>query len=111
MAVRLLVFLLVAAHLASAGSIRAVQGAGKRTVRIGFFPMEGYHETRADGSRTGMDVEYLEALSDYVNWNIEYVECDSWDDALTMLLNREIDLVPVCRFGKRIYLWRDCGKQ
>lgn len=107
MAVRLLVFLLVAAHLASAGSIRTVQGAGKRTVRIGFFPMEGYHETRADGSRTGMDVEYLEALSDYVNWNIEYVECDSWDDALTMLLNREIDLVGSAQYSaKRAQLYR-----
>ena len=34
MAVRLLVFLIVAAHLESAGSIRTVQCAGKRTVRI-----------------------------------------------------------------------------
>lgn len=84
-AVRFLVFMSAAALLVFGGNAGAVRGAEKRTVRIGFFPMEGYHETRADGSRTGMDVEYLEALCDYVNWNIEYVECESWDDALTML--------------------------
>lgn len=27
-----------------------VYGAGKRTVRVAFFPMGGYHETLADGS-------------------------------------------------------------
>ncbi len=98
---KLLVAVLVVTFLVSAGSAGIVQGAGKRTVRIGFFPMEGYHETRADGSRTGMDVEYLEALSDYVNWNIEYVECASWDDALTKLLNREIDLVGSAQYSAK----------
>ena len=62
-----------------------VHGAEKRTVRVAFFPMEGYHVTLEDGSLSGMDVEYLENLGDYVNWNVEYVPCDSWDDALQML--------------------------
>lgn len=98
---KLLIAVLVVAFLVSAGSAGSVQGAGKRTVRVGFFPMEGYHETRADGSRTGMDVEYLEALNDYVNWNIEYVECASWDDALTKLLNQEIDLVGSAQYSAK----------
>ena len=96
---RLLVSMLVVALLASVGSIGVVQGAEKRTVRVGFFPMEGYNETKADGSRTGMDVDYLGALSDYVNWNIEYVECESWDDALTMLLDEQIDLVGSAQYS------------
>lgn len=99
--VKLLIAVLVVAFFVSAGSAGIVQGAGKRTVRVGFFPMEGYHETRGDGSRTGMDVEYLEALSNYVNWNIEYVECASWDDALTKLLNREIDLVGSAQYSAK----------
>ena len=94
-----LMFMLVAVLLTFGGSVGAVQGAEKRTVRVGFFPMDGYNETRADGSRTGMDVEYLEALSDYVNWNIEYVECESWDDALTMLLNKQVDLVGSAQYS------------
>ncbi|MDE6664497.1 MAG: EAL domain-containing protein [Lachnospiraceae bacterium] len=96
---RLLVFMLVAAIMASAGSTGVVQGAEKRTVRVGFFPMEGYNETKTDGTRTGMDVEYLDELSDYVNWNIEYVDCESWDDALTMLLNKQIDLVGSAQYS------------
>ena len=98
-AARFLVSMIVAALLAAIGSTGVVQGAEKRTVRVGFFPMGGYNETKADGSRTGMDVEYLSALSDYVNWNIEYVECESWDDALTMLLNEQIDLVGSAQYS------------
>lgn len=95
----LLVLILVITLWAFVGSVGVVQGVEKRTVRVGFFPMEGYNETRADGSRTGMDVEYLNALSDYVNWNIEYVECESWDDALTMLLNKQVDLVGSAQYS------------
>ena len=98
-AARFLVSMIVATLLAAIGSTGVVQGAEKRTVRVGFFPMGGYNETKADGSRTGMDVEYLSALSDYVNWNIEYVECESWDDALTMLLNEQIDLVGSAQYS------------
>ncbi|MBD5453262.1 MAG: transporter substrate-binding domain-containing protein, partial [Lachnospiraceae bacterium] len=99
-AARFLMFMLVAVLLVFGGNIGTVRGAEKRTVRVGFFPMEGYNETREDGSRTGMDVEYLEALCDYVNWNIEYVECESWDDALTMLSEKKIDLVGSAQYSK-----------
>ncbi|MBD5520488.1 MAG: EAL domain-containing protein [Lachnospiraceae bacterium] len=107
---RFLAFMLVAALLTSIGNTKVVQGAEKRTVRVGFFPMEGYNETKADGSRTGMDVEYLDELSDYVNWNIEYVDCESWDDALTMLLNEEIDLVGSAQYSAeraKLYQYAD----
>mgnify|MGYP001132168801 FL=1 len=58
-AISFLALMLAVTLLAFMGSVGVVQGAGKRTVRVGFFPMEGYNETKADGSRTGMDVEYL----------------------------------------------------
>ncbi|MCM1386825.1 MAG: EAL domain-containing protein [Bacillus sp. (in: Bacteria)] len=95
-----LTLMFVMTLLVFGGNIRTVRGAEKRTVRVGFFPMEGYNETREDGSRTGMDVEYLEALCDYVNWNIEYVECESWDDALTMLSAKQIDLVGSAQYSQ-----------
>ncbi|MDE5866283.1 MAG: transporter substrate-binding domain-containing protein, partial [Lachnospiraceae bacterium] len=98
-AARFLVLMFVVALFTSIGNIGVVQGAEKRTVRVGFFPMEGYNETKEDGSYTGMDVEYLSALCDYVNWNIEYVECESWDDALNMLLNEQIDLVGSAQYS------------
>ncbi len=76
-----------------------VHGAGKRTVRVAFFPMDGYHETLEDGSLSGMDVEYLENLRDYVNWNVEYVPCGSWDEALRMLADKEVDLLGSAQYS------------
>ena len=87
-----------------------VYGAEKRTVRVAFFPMEGYHETLEDGSLSGMDVEYLENLGDYVNWNVEYVLCDSWDEALRMLENKEVDLVGSAQYSAeraKVYRYAD----
>lgn len=77
-----------------------------RTVRVGFFPMEGYHIIDSDGSYDGMDVKYLEAISEYVNWDIEYVPCNSWEDALKRLQNKDIDLVGSAQLSeerKKIY--------
>ena len=73
--------------------------AQKRNVKVAFFPMDGYHNMREDGSFGGMDVEYLNVLCDYVNWNVEYVECDSWGTALEMLENKEVDLVGSAQYS------------
>ena len=99
---RFLVFMLMLVFAAAVpgGYARTAYGAEARTVRVGFFPMGGYHEIRADGSPTGMDVEYLEALCDYVNWTVEYVECESWGDALDMLSDKEIDLVGSAQYSQ-----------
>lgn len=87
-----------------------VYGAGKREVRVAFFPMGGYHETLADGSLSGMDVEYLENLQDYVNWTVKYVPCDSWDEALQMLSDKKVDLVGSAQYSParaEIYRYAD----
>lgn len=76
-----------------------IYASGKRTVKVAFFPMDGYHITNADGSYGGMDVEYLDALSDYANWQIEYVQCDSWGDALAKLSDRQVDLVGSAQYS------------
>ena len=39
-----------------------VLAAQKRTVKVAFFPMDGYHNVLEDGSFGGMDVEYLKVL-------------------------------------------------
>ena len=71
-----------------------------RKVKVGFFPMEGYHIIDRDGSYDGMDVRYLDAIKEYAGWDIEYVECDSWEDALIRLENKEIDLVGSAQFSE-----------
>lgn len=72
--------------------------------------MGGYHETLPDGSLAGMDVEYLENLCDYVNWSVEYVPCESWDGALQMLAEKEVDLVGSAQYSKEraeVYRYAD----
>lgn len=91
-------FLLVAG-LFIAFPFGAAQAKGKRTVRVAFFPMAGYHEKGQDGSFTGMDVDYLESLCRYADWEIEYVECDSWDDALRRLSDHTVDLVGSAQYS------------
>ena len=75
------------------------KAAQNRTIKVAFFPMDGYNETDADGMLTGMDVDYLESLCNYVNWEIEYVKCDSWDDALSLLSAHEVDLVGSAQYS------------
>ena len=70
-----------------------------RTVKVAFFPMDGYNVTEPDGKLTGMDVEYLNALCNYADWEIEYVKCDSWDDALSMLAAHKVDLVGSAQYS------------
>ncbi len=87
-----------------------VFSAEKRTVKVAFFPMDGYHTIDEDGNFEGMDVEYLDRLCDYVMWKIEYVKCDSWDDALDMLKNKEVDLVGSAQYSEEraeIYQYAD----
>ena len=77
-----------------------------RTVRVAFFPMEGFHVYSGQDGRSGMDVSYLEELCRYTGWTIEYVDCDSWDDALARLEAKEVDLVGSAQHsGKRDKLY------
>lgn len=71
-----------------------------RKVRVAFFPMDGFHTySEADGYG-GMDVAYLEELCGYTKWELVYVECDSWDDALVKLEAGEVDLVGSAQYSK-----------
>ena len=74
-------------------------GKGSRTVKVAFFPMNGYHEKDADGRLTGMDVEYLDELCRFTNWDIEYVECESWDEALQLVAEKKADLVGSAQYS------------
>lgn len=75
------------------------QAAVKRTVKVAFFPMEGYHNVEENGRFGGMDVEYLSELCNYVNWKVEYVACDSWEMALQLLAEEKVDLVGSAQYS------------
>ncbi len=87
-----------------------VYAARKRLIKVAFFPMDGYHITNDDGSLSGMDVEYLNALCEYTDWKIEYVKCDSWEEALKLLGNKQVDLVGSAQYSSdraKVYQYAD----
>ena len=71
----------------------------QRTVKAAFFPMEGFHTYSEEDGYGGMDAAYLEELSSYTGWKIEYVNCDSWNDALLKLRAKEVDLVGSAQYS------------
>lgn len=82
----------------------------QRIVRVAFFPMDGYHISGGKDDYGGMDVDYLTELSKYTKWRFEYVECDSWDDALAKLSAHEVDLVGSAQYSeerKKLYDYAD----
>lgn len=87
-----------------------IYAAQKRPVKVAFFPMDGYHIINADGSYDGMDVKYMEALCEYADWEIEYVPCDSWEEALQLLGNKQVDLVGSAQYSSEraeVYQYAD----
>ena len=65
-----------------------------RTVRVGFFALDGYHEIDASGRKSGYGYDFLTLLKRYANVRFEYVGYDrSWEDMQRMLADGEIDMV------------------
>ena len=79
---------------------KPVYAKEQRTVKAAFFPMEGFHTYSEEDGYGGMDAAYLEELSGYTGWKIEYVDCDSWDDALAKLKAKEVDLVGSAQYSE-----------
>lgn len=78
-----------------------VRSAHSRVVRVAFFPMEGYHTYSDKEGYGGMDVAYLEELRAYTKWDIQYVKCESWNDALDKLKAREVDLLGSAQYSDK----------
>ena len=94
-----LVSILLLAGVAGMFTPQGIQASGRRTVQVAFFPLDGYHIKDGE-SYDGMDVQYLDALCEYVDWKVEYVECESWDEALELLADQSVDLVGSAQFSE-----------
>ncbi len=69
-----------------------------KTVRAGFFALDGYHMMDEDGGRSGYGYDFLQMVTRYVNFDYEYIGYDkAWEDMLNMLQRGEIDLVSSVR--------------
>jgi signal transduction histidine kinase/CheY-like chemotaxis protein len=65
-----------------------------KTIRVGFFAFEGYHQIDQNGIRSGYGYDLLQEMVGYTNWNYEYVGYDSsWSEMQDMLENGEIDIL------------------
>lgn len=65
----------------------------REVIRVGFFPLAGFHEYDRFGAPTGYDVDYLEKIAEYTDWEYDYVNIESWPVALEKLRNKEIDIL------------------
>ena len=95
---RLWKIILATCLIALIGSI-TVYANEQESVKVAFFPMEGYHIIDDEGNFGGMDVEYLDTISEYTGWDVEYVICESWNDALQKLSDQEVDLVGSAQYS------------
>lgn len=65
-----------------------------RTVNVGFFYSEGYHEKDEYGNLSGYGYELIERMKQFTGWNVNYVGYDkTWLEMLDMLNNGEIDIL------------------
>ena len=75
-----------------------VKAEARRVVRVGFPQQEGFTMKGRDGRYTGYTYDYLQELSQYTQWEYEFVEMDgdineSLTALLEMLANGEIDML------------------
>ncbi len=74
----------------------------QQVVRVAFPVQEALNEYQEDGSPTGYNYEYLEKLSEYTGWKLEYVsyEAEDEDEALAAAIqdmqDGKIDLLGPC---------------
>lgn len=62
-------------------------------IRVGYYPLEGYHAEDEEGIVRGYEAEYLSRVADITGWKYEYVKADSWEEAVRMLREGTIDLL------------------
>ncbi|MDD2972920.1 MAG: ATP-binding protein, partial [Lachnospiraceae bacterium] len=65
----------------------------EETVKVAYFDVGDYYQEQEDGSMKSYDAAYLDMISKYTGLKFSYVNCHTWDQALEMMRNHEIDLV------------------
>lgn len=83
-----LIFLLCAALFAPA----AAEPPAKKTIRVGWFPMNGMQNIDGEGKASGYNYEYLQRIAQYTDWNYVFISA-GFNDCQKMLENGQIDLM------------------
>ena len=96
---RILSLLMISVLLCCFFPVHALAGetaanGSKHIVRVGYFPTDGFQEYDEEtGVYSGYSYEFLMAIAAYTDWQYEFVHCDTFTEAMTMLENGEIDLL------------------
>ncbi len=72
----------------------ASYNTNRRTVKVGWFRMDGMMQKNEYGKRSGYVYDYLQELSKYAGLDYEYVD-GSWDECYQRLKEGKIDLMPL----------------
>lgn len=75
------------------GQQEEIQANENRVVRVGFFPMEGFHSYNEQGELEGYCVDYLNVIAGLTGWQFEYVEMSDFIECCDRLEAGEVDLV------------------
>jgi signal transduction histidine kinase len=65
-----------------------------QTVRVGYYYDSDYFYKDDNGRYNGYNVEYYYEISKYANWDYQYIDYASFDDAYAALQRGEIDILP-----------------
>ncbi len=83
------------------GTVAYGAGAEAKTVKVGFFAMDGYHMIDENGIRSGYGYDFLQMATRYVSFEYEYIGYDkTWQEMQEMLEKGEIDMVTSMRKTK-----------
>ncbi len=89
----LCVILVLALILPTSAYADTEEGREKRVVRVGWYESELFQKGSSDTERkSGYAYDYLRKLSDYANWEYEYVY-GQWPELYDMLCRGEIDFM------------------
>ncbi len=87
---------LCALFLSAGGSLSCLATedavSGPLSLKVAFYPLDGFFEYDAYGNETGYGVELLDKLSQYAGVRFTYVAADSWDSTRDMLLEGNADI-------------------
>lgn len=84
--------LLAALTVAAGLCLPAAARTPERTVRVGWFLVDGLHDIDESGRPSGYDYEYLRAIAQYTGWKYTF-RVGGWNECLEWLKNGEIDLL------------------
>lgn len=69
-------------------------------IKYGYFDLGSYYKTDQNGNIDSYDSSFLTMIEEYIPYKFIYINCGTWNNAIKMLKNHEIDLVGTMQWTK-----------